>query len=64
MRIDDSREGVQQVTEEHREGRSFVWLDHLWQDGAERGRAVEREWLRRIGGLPGVTAPANENGVL
>jgi putative ABC transport system permease protein len=34
--------GVQQLTEEHREVRSFVWLDHLRQDAAYTVRLLRR----------------------
>jgi predicted permease len=34
--------GVQQLTEEHREVRSFVWLDHLRQDAAYSVRLLRR----------------------
>jgi len=34
--------GVQQLTEEHREVRSFVWIDHLRQDAAYTVRLLRR----------------------
>src|SRR4030095_16617683 len=34
--------GVQQLTEAHREVRSFVWLDHLRQDAAYTLRLLRR----------------------
>src|SRR4029450_670071 len=34
--------GVQQLTDEHREMRSFVWLDHLRQDAAYTVRLLRR----------------------
>ena len=48
--------GVQQLTEEHREVRSFVWLDHLRQDypcGCHESRLLSGAILRwRSGSAP------------